>query len=84
MEDKYISCMIMHAIGDTIGYKNGKWEFMAGDFEKANEKLGIKVELGDPFSRTQAPAFLQDVLKRSGLAFSTALGLALRKLQEIE
>jgi len=55
-----------------------------GMVEKANEKIGIKVEVGDPFSRTQAPAFLQDVLKQTGLAFSTALGLALRKLQEME
>lgn len=46
MENKYISCMVMHAIGDTIGFKNGKWEFMAGGFEKANEKLYEFIELG--------------------------------------
>jgi ADP-ribosylarginine hydrolase len=27
MEQKYISCIILHAIGDTIGFNNGKWEF---------------------------------------------------------
>lgn len=46
MEDKYISCMIMHALGDTIGFKNGLWEFMKGGFEKANEKLYEFIELG--------------------------------------
>jgi type IV pilus assembly protein PilM len=55
-----------------------------GIFEKTSEKIGIKIEMGNPFSHTQAPAFLQEVLKQTGLAFSTALGLALRKLQEIE
>lgn len=28
MESKYISCMLCHAIGDAIGYKNSEWEFM--------------------------------------------------------
>lgn len=46
MENKYISCMVMHAIGDTIGFKNGEWEFMSGGFEKANEKLYEFIELG--------------------------------------
>lgn len=55
-----------------------------GMLQKTNEKMGIKVEVGDPFSHTQAPAFLQEILKQNGLAFSTALGLALRKLQELE
>ena len=55
-----------------------------GLIEKANEKIGVKVEPGNPFSRTETPAFLQDVLGKTGLAFSTAVGLALRKLQELE
>ncbi len=55
-----------------------------GLIDKANEKIGIRVEKGNPFERTLAPAFLQDVLKETGLAFSTAVGLALRKLQEME
>jgi type IV pilus assembly protein PilM len=52
--------------------------------EKAGEKVGIPVQSAQPFSRTEAPAFLQDILKQTGLAFTTAVGLALRKLQEIE
>jgi type IV pilus assembly protein PilM len=52
--------------------------------EYAQEKVGIPVQMADPFARTQAPAFLQDVLKQTGATFATAVGLALRKLQEIE
>jgi type IV pilus assembly protein PilM len=55
-----------------------------GMIERATKKIGIPVEIGNPFERTQAPAFLQDILKETGLAFSTAVGLALRKLQELE
>jgi ADP-ribosylglycohydrolase len=25
--EKYIACIVLHALGDTIGYKNGEWEF---------------------------------------------------------
>lgn len=27
MEDKYIATFLLHALGDTIGFKNGDWEF---------------------------------------------------------
>lgn len=52
--------------------------------EYAGEKVGIPVQIAHPFSRTQAPAFLQEVLAQTGSTFATAVGLALRKLQEIE
>ena len=52
--------------------------------EKASEKIGVPIHIAEPFARTQAPAFLQDILKQTGLAFTTAVGLALRKLQELE
>lgn len=52
--------------------------------EYAQEKIGIPVTLANPFSRTQSPAFLQEVLSQTGSAFATAVGLALRKLQELE
>ncbi|MEY4440915.1 MAG: hypothetical protein RLY49_541 [Candidatus Parcubacteria bacterium] len=52
--------------------------------EYAGEKVGIPVIMANPFSRTQAPAFLQEVLAQTGSTFATAVGLALRKLQELE
>lgn len=57
---------------------------LSGIQEKAKEKVGIDVATGNPFERTETPAFLEGVLTQTGLAFSTAVGLALRKLQELE
>lgn len=39
---------------------------------------------GDPFSKVITPAFLDEVLKQTGPQFAVALGLALRRLQELE
>jgi type IV pilus assembly protein PilM len=55
-----------------------------GITEYASEKVGVSVVMANPFSRTQAPAFLQEVLTQTGSTFATAVGLALRKLQELE
>lgn len=27
LNEKYIACIVLHAVGDTIGFKNGDWEF---------------------------------------------------------
>lgn len=43
-----------------------------------------EVVLGDPFGKTEAPAFLEEVLKHTGPEFAVSVGIALRKLQEIE
>jgi type IV pilus assembly protein PilM len=55
-----------------------------GFADRASAKIGVAIHIAEPFSRTQAPAFLQDILKQTGLAFTNAVGLALRKLQELE
>ncbi len=52
--------------------------------DRAQERIGIPVQMANPFSRTQTPAFLQEILEQSGSAFATSVGLALRKLQELE
>jgi len=26
-KEKYVACILLHAVGDTIGFKNGDWEF---------------------------------------------------------
>lgn len=46
-------------------------------------KIANEIRLADPFGKTQAPAFLEAILKSAGPEFSVAVGLALRRLQEI-
>ncbi|HLP43963.1 MAG TPA: type IV pilus assembly protein PilM [Candidatus Nanoarchaeia archaeon] len=55
---------------------------MKGFTELAQAGLQMPVELGDPFSKVEAPAFLTDVLKKNGPEFTAALGIALRRIQE--
>jgi ADP-ribosylarginine hydrolase len=46
MEERYVACMLLHALGDTIGFNNSKWEFMPGDAQKVWEKVNQFVALG--------------------------------------
>ncbi|MBC7836819.1 type IV pilus assembly protein PilM [Acetobacteraceae bacterium] len=48
----------------------------------AQSKIQTELRLADPFGKTQAPAFLEAILKEAGPEFSVAVGLALRRLQE--
>jgi type IV pilus assembly protein PilM len=52
-----------------------------GDY--ANKFFAIGVHVADPFARTQAPAFMRPVLAEIGPEFAVAVGLALRKLEEL-
>lgn len=45
METRYIACMILHAVGDTVGFKNADWEFKGGSYENL-EKLYEFIDLG--------------------------------------
>lgn len=54
---------------------------LPGLAEQAKQVLHAEVEIADPFSRTEAPAFLRDVLKQIGPGFAVAVGLALRRLK---
>lgn len=47
----------------------------------ANETLKRQVEIANPFSRTEAPAFLEKVLTEIGPGFAVAAGCALRELR---
>lgn len=49
----------------------------------AQKGLQIEVVAGNPFLKTEAPAFLEAVLRETGPEFAVAVGLALRKLQEL-
>lgn len=48
MEDRYISTMLLHAVGDTIGFKNGDWEFFSSNvpYNDTYEKLFEFINLG--------------------------------------
>ncbi len=52
--------------------------------EKATEHFRIPVEAGKPFSKMETPAYLANILDEAGPGFTTAVGIALRKLQQID
>ena len=45
--------------------------------------FSVEVRIADPFGKTQAPAFMRPVLEAIGPEFAVAVGLALRKLEEV-
>lgn len=49
----------------------------------AKEFFAVDVQVADPFAKTSAPAFMRPVLKEIGPEFAVAVGLALRKLEEL-
>ena len=56
---------------------------LSGFAEYAKQKLDTDVVLALPFSKVETPAFLSEVLKKTGVGFSVAVGVALRRLQEL-
>jgi type IV pilus assembly protein PilM len=58
----------------------GGGSVLRGLFKYAISSFHMEVVYSNPFSKTEAPAFLQPVLETSGPEFSVALGLALRQL----
>ncbi|MFA5830829.1 MAG: type IV pilus assembly protein PilM [Candidatus Paceibacterota bacterium] len=52
--------------------------------EHAKKWLEAEVVFGDSFSKIETPAFLQAVLTDAGPEFSVAIGLALKRLQELK
>lgn len=48
MEGRYISTILLHAVGDTIGFKNGDWEFFTAtaNYNDTLEKLYEFINLG--------------------------------------
>ena len=47
----------------------------------AHQTLSSEVEIANPFGHTEAPAFLESVLRDIGPGFSVAVGVVLRKLK---
>jgi type IV pilus assembly protein PilM len=59
----------------------GGGSLLKGLKEVAINNFKAEIETGHPFSKVEAPAFLDKVLETMGPEFAVALGLALRKLQ---
>ena len=60
---------------------SGGGSLLKGLKEMASNNFQVEVEVGHPFSKVAAPAFLDKVLEAMGPEFAVAIGLALRKLQ---
>lgn len=56
---------------------------LPGISERAKTILQTDVSIADPFRKVETPAFLSDVLKQVGPEFDVAIGVALRKLEEM-
>ncbi|MEK7610337.1 MAG: type IV pilus assembly protein PilM [Patescibacteria group bacterium] len=61
----------------------GGGALLKGLLEMAAKSFAAPVELGNPFAKTQAPAFLEKALASTGPGFAVATGLALRQLAEL-
>lgn len=71
--NKNISKIVL--AGGGLGYK--------GLLELAKHSFEVEVILGEPFSKVEFPAFLEPTLRMTGSEFSVAIGVALRRLQEL-
>ncbi|MCE9517904.1 type IV pilus assembly protein PilM [Candidatus Nomurabacteria bacterium] len=58
----------------------GGGSLLKGFKERASDNFHVEVVHANPFSKTEAPAFLDNVLTQSGPEFAVAIGLALRSL----
>jgi type IV pilus assembly protein PilM len=64
-------------------FLTGGGVLLKGLKEKAEVNFNVPVVMADPFSKVEYPAFLGAVLKELGPSFAVALGLALRRLQDV-
>ncbi len=64
-------------------YLVGGGSTLKGFKELAQEGLSTEVIAGDAFGKIETPAFLEQALKETGPEFTSAVGVALRRLQEV-
>ncbi len=57
---------------------------LKGLSDVAKASFQTEVLAGDPFSKVVTPAFLEQILRETGPEFAVSVGVALRKLQEME
>lgn len=69
------------AVGKVV--LTGGGATLKGLSEFAAKQLDMEIAVSDPFAKAKAPAFLNEVLREAGPDFTVAMGLALRKLQEL-
>jgi type IV pilus assembly protein PilM len=72
-ENQALSGMVLTGGGATL---KGLKEYM-------QKSISTEIRMADPFGKTAAPAFLEAILKDAGPEFAVAVGLALRRLQEL-
>jgi type IV pilus assembly protein PilM len=65
-------------------FLTGGGVLLKGLKEKAESSFSIPVVMADPFSKVEFPAFLETVLNQAGPSFAVAIGLALRRLQDMD
>ena len=65
-------------------YLVGGGSALKGLADVAKDSFKTEVVAGDPFGKLAAPAFLSQVLHETGPEFAVAIGIALRKLAELE
>lgn len=65
-------------------FLTGGGVLLKGLKEKAEATFNVPVVMADPFSKVEYPAFLENVLKQAGPSFAVAIGLALRRLQDLD
>jgi type IV pilus assembly protein PilM len=71
--------------GKTLGkiVLVGGGSALKGLADLAQQSFQTPVAAGHPFSKTEAPAFLEKILEETGPEFAVAVGVALRRLQEL-
>ncbi len=71
-----------HKVKDVV--LSGGGANLSGIAALAQQNFSVSVERADPFKQVEAPAFLEEVLKGAGPEFTVAVGIAFRKLQEVD
>ncbi|MBI2049199.1 MAG: type IV pilus assembly protein PilM [Parcubacteria group bacterium] len=63
---------------------SGGGSLLKGIKEVAAAQFSVEVQIADPFSKVESPAFLAPTLKEAGPHFAVSIGVALRALQDLE
>lgn len=84
-ETSHVMANYQHKYGKAISKTllTGGGAALKGLLEIAQKELRTEVQAARPFTKVETPAFLDQVLAEVGPEFSVAVGLALRRLQEL-